>query len=220
MSGMKIALYTLLVFAGLFLAAGAAALLPDGGGACVALLLLGGAMVAVPCWRMLSYRSGHAVTEAELARARKKGQPVLTGSFTLISGLEAPAGAKCSLAYWPERFTVTALGRTYELPLERIAAAQAATVRTVHRQYVSSAGGAVAGGMLFGPVGALLGGAARPRTVRESSLLLMVAYTAPEGGADMRYLVFQPGPWAASKAKRFAAALAQAGGAGSARVPL
>ncbi len=220
MSGIKIALYTLLVFAGLFLAAGAAAMLPDGGGAWIALLLLGAAMVAVPLWRMLAYRSGHAVTEAQLARARKKGRPVLTGTFTLVSGLDIPAGARCSLAYWPDHLAVTALGRTYELPLARIAAAEAATVRTVRRQYVSSAGGAVAGGMLFGPIGALLGGAARPRSVRDSSVLLLVAYTAPESGTDMRYLVFQPGPWTAAKAKRFAAALAQAGGAGAASVPL
>lgn len=50
--------------------------------------------------------------------------------------------------------------KSFSLPVEKLIDVSVMTNREIQKQYVSSVGGAVAGAMLFGSVGAILGGSA------------------------------------------------------------
>lgn len=46
----------------------------------------------------------------------------------------------------------------------------------INQQYVSSIGGAVAGSMLFGPLGAIIGGRSKKKNIRNTSIYLIFTY--------------------------------------------
>ena len=126
-----------------------------------------------------------------------------SGTFLHVSGLDLPEGVKCALRYEPDRLRVSAMGHDFTLAHEKVRAAGVLTCKDVQRQYVSSAGGAVAGAMLLGPLGAALGGGVHRKNIRTRERLLVFAY----GGADEppRYLIFRTTQWG-SRGREFASA--------------
>lgn len=48
----------------------------------------------------------------------------------------------------------------------------------IQKQYVSSVGGAIAGGMVFGPLGAIVGGRAKQKKTAESTYYLIFTYNS------------------------------------------
>ncbi len=123
-------------------------------------------------------------------RARKKygkDEFLFWGRFPFIGGLNLPEGAPCMAIALRSRVVFTAFGQEYSLPADKIISASVMTKRQIQRQYVSSAGGAVAGAMLLGPVGALIGGAAGQRSIRSSTKYLIFTY---QDGEEIKYIVF------------------------------
>ena len=125
-----------------------------------------------------------------VVRARKKygkDEFLFGGRFPFIGGLNLPEGALCMAIALRSRVVFTAFGQEYSLPADKIISASVMTKRQIQRQYVSSAGGAVAGAMLLGPVGALIGGAAGQRSIRSSTKYLIFTY---QDGEEIKYIVF------------------------------
>ena len=77
--------------------------------------------------------------------------PRFSGTFLAVSGLDLPEGTRCRLAYEDSCLRVTALDHDFTLAHEKVRTAAILTHKDIRRQYVSSAGGAVAGAMLLGP---------------------------------------------------------------------
>ena len=61
------------------------------------------------------------------------------------------------------------------------------TPQEIQTQYVSSVGGAIAGGILLGPIGAALGGSAQKKKTKIVRQYLIFAYQAD---AEVKYIVF------------------------------
>ena len=51
----------------------------------------------------------------------------------------------------------------------------------IQKQYVSSVGGAIGGGILFGPIGAAIGGRAKQKTTHTTQSYLIITYKNSEG---------------------------------------
>ena len=131
-----------------------------------------------------------AVCTMPAARARKqygKDEFLFLGKFPFVGGLNLPEGAPCMAIALRSRVVFTALGQEYSLPADRIISASVMTKRQMQRQYVSNAGGALAGAMLLGPVGALIGGYAGRRSISSSAKYLIFTY---QDGEEIKYIVF------------------------------
>lgn len=60
----------------------------------------------------------------------------------------------------------------------------------IQQQYISSVGGAVGGAVLFGPLGAMIGGRAKKKTIKnEVHRYLIITYQSPE----IKYIGFEIG---------------------------
>lgn len=116
-------------------------------------------------------------------------RPLFSGTLRHLSGLDLPSDIKCRLAYWPDRLTVTAMNQQFSLPHSKIRGAAKSTREQAQRYYVSSAGGALAGAALFGPVGAAIGGRTRQKVSYTRSSCLVLAYG--EAGEGPKYLIFE-----------------------------
>ena len=69
----------------------------------------------------------------------------------------------------------------------------------IQKQYVSSVGGAVGGAVLFGPLGAMIGGRAKKKTSKTTSFYFIITYKKADAALD--YLGFDVSGcvWQASK---------------------
>lgn len=143
--------------------------------------------------------------------------PRFSGTFLAVSGLDLPEGTRCRLAYEDSCLRVTALDHDFTLAHEKVRTAAILTHKDIRRQYVSSAGGAVAGAMLLGPLGAAMGGAVHARTVRRRDRFLVFGYGDP--GEPTRFLVFQVTQWG-SRGREFVAAYKKRSGGSVTHVEL
>ena len=76
----------------------------------------------------------------------------------------------------------------FELDKSKITDMCIKTDREIQQQYVSSVGGAVGGAVLFGPVGAIIGGRSKKKTVKnEVHNYLIITYQSP----DIKYIGFE-----------------------------
>ncbi|MDE6591208.1 MAG: hypothetical protein K2K53_12875, partial [Oscillospiraceae bacterium] len=83
---------------------------------------------------------------------------------------------------------IVSAGAEYTLKMEQVQDISIQTKSNVHSQLVSSAGGAVLGAAIAGPVGAAVGGRAKKKEVREIVSHLMISYTKKDG--DPAYMAF------------------------------
>lgn len=127
------------------------------------------------------------------AAQRDADRPLFSGRFFHVAGLDLPPDVKCKVAYWPDRLTFSAMNQEFSLDHRKVISVAKTTQKQLRRQYVSSAGGAVAGAALFGPVGALIGGSARQKTIRDYTRYLIFAYGGPS--EDTKYIVLRLTEW-------------------------
>lgn len=59
----------------------------------------------------------------------------------------------------------------------------------IQKQMVSSAGGAVAGGLMFGALGAIIGGRVKTKDIRTASHYLIITYT--DNNSKLAYISFE-----------------------------
>ena len=114
------------------------------------------------------------------------------GKYELLSGLNMPTGTTCKVVAAGDKLVISALKQEYTLPNRKIIGVDIQTIKDFQKQYVSSVGGAVAGGVLLGPLGAILGGMAKQKIVKNTTPLLIVTYEKEPG--DIQYIVFKLPP--------------------------
>lgn len=116
-------------------------------------------------------------------------KPLLKGKFDIIDGLPLPTGTRCLVSVYADVLAIEALGQRFTLNQRRIFNVSVSTVKQLQKQYVSSVGGAIAGGLLLGPLGAIIGGSAKQKNVKSFDRFLIFAYT-DDSGAGAKHLVF------------------------------
>lgn len=185
MSGLKIALYTLLAFFGLSLFAGGVVALSGAPSPAVSVIAAMG--LALFIWSVV--RMARRSSKAYIDR-QQKGY-LFAGRFICVSGLELPPETACTVAYYPDRITISAMNQNFSLRHDRIKDVSTKTVTEIQKQYVSSAGGAVAGGLVFGPLGALIGGRTKTKYDQRDTRFIIFTYADSADGQKLQYIVFR-----------------------------
>lgn len=123
----------------------------------------------------------------ELYKPAPKPMPSARGTLLHIDGLGLPDGAKCKVDFQNGTLTVDALSQTITLAGEKIVGAEIVKKKDITKQAVSNAGGAIAGAMWFGALGAIVGGASHKKTVKQVHRFLVISYLADDG---VKHIVF------------------------------
>lgn len=106
----------------------------------------------------------------------------------LVGGLgDLPQGTACEARYNTDQITLSASGQEFILDASKMIDVSVMTQKEIQTQYVSSIGGAVAGAVLLGPLGAIIGGAASKKKITNKKKYLVIAYISD---GETKYLVF------------------------------
>ena len=106
---------------------------------------------------------------------------ICKAKLTHLSGLPFPEGTQC-LAFLYEDKIQFILGTTeISLARNKITDIRLMTASEIQKQAVSSAGGAVAGAMLLGPIGAVIGGRAKAKQIKTKTKCLLITYYDRDG---------------------------------------
>jgi len=121
------------------------------------------------------------------SRARKKAKKALKqemesrnatlyAPFKYFAGLPIPENTLCKVYSTPSGIEIVANGQQFNLAKEKIIDVSITTSTEIQKQLVSSVGGAVGGAMLFGAVGALIGGRTKTKDVKQVQSYLIFTY--------------------------------------------
>lgn len=102
-------------------------------------------------------------------------------------GLPIPQGMICLLKLFESKIEIEANNTFFSLNIEKIKDVVIKTDIDIQKSYVSSAGGAVAGGLMFGSVGALIGGRVKQKTDKQINYILIITYEKEE---NIKYIGF------------------------------
>ena len=107
-----------------------------------------------------------------------------------VNGLPIAENVNCTITSSDDKFIFSSGSMHFELYKSKITDMCIKTDKEIQKQYVSSVGGAVGGAVLFGPVGAIIGGRAKKKTVKkETHNYLIITYQSP----DIKYIGFEIG---------------------------
>lgn len=113
------------------------------------------------------------------------------GGLEHLSGLPLAEGTPCSIRYGEDSLTIEGGGSSFTLNYSSITDLGTKTKEDVERQYVSSAGGAVAGALLFGPIGAYMGGRTKEKKRKKISNFFVITYKRNE---EIKSILFSVQP--------------------------
>ena len=124
----------------------------------------------------------------KLDKARQKAMKDSTGQLTLIGGLgNLPQGSVCDVYYNQVRIKFLVSGQEFTLDVSKLLDVSVMTSTQIQQQYVSSIGGAVAGAVLLGPLGAIIGGSAKKKNLNSKTRYLVISYISND---ETKYIVF------------------------------
>ena len=145
---------------------------------------------------ILLFRSANKVNPKSSTKTKKqlrqeKAQEKLkTCTMKHVNGLPIAEGVDCNITLAPDKFIFSSGNAEFELEKSKITDICIKTDTEIQQQYVSSIGGAVGGAVLFGPLGAIIGGRAKKKTVRNQTCsYLIITYQSP----DIKYIGFEIG---------------------------
>ncbi len=93
-----------------------------------------------------------------------------------IAGLSIPESATCAVYLCNDRIVIERNETTFNLPMTKISDIVIKTETEIQKSYTSSVGGAVGGALLFGPLGAIVGGRSKKKTDKIIHQYLIIAY--------------------------------------------
>lgn len=102
-------------------------------------------------------------------------------------GLNLLPNVMCKVICFPEELVVEASSQSFHIPDEKLVFVKKMSKTDIIKQYTPNVGGAVAGALIAGPIGALIGGSGSVRTVRLKSKYLVIAY---QGEREVQYILF------------------------------
>lgn len=122
--------------------------------------------------------------EQELERARKS---VLV-NIKHIAGLPLSEGALCDMKLKEPEIIISGGGNRFHLELAKVTDISIKTDTEIQSSYVSSIGGAIAGGMLFGNIGAAIGGRAKEKKTATLTHYIIITYIKND---NIEYIGFE-----------------------------
>lgn len=122
----------------------------------------------------------------EIACGKPMSKPII-GSFKHINGLNLPENAQCTVLSYPALYEFQSGSLKFTLLKSKVVDVTIKTDREIQQQYVSSIGGAVGGAVLFGPLGAIIGGRAKKKAIKTYYSYLIIKYKDNE---NLKYIGF------------------------------
>lgn len=122
------------------------------------------------------------LTSRAKAQGKKKRQElVASGVINMtvgshMAGLPLAEGTSCNIYEYENKILFKANGSDFTLAKEKITDISIKTDAEITNQYVSSVGGAVAGAVLFGPLGAIVGGRVKKKKSKTVNRYLIFTY--------------------------------------------
>lgn len=104
-----------------------------------------------------------------------------------VQGLPIPENTLCTIYSVPGRYEITASGNNFNLEKNKITDMCIKTDFEIVSQQVSSIGGAIGGAVLFGPLGAVIGGRAKEKKSKKMYQYLIITY---EFNGEIKYIGF------------------------------
>jgi hypothetical protein len=106
-----------------------------------------------------------------------------------VAGLPISQGAECEILYNNEKFAFSGAGVKFNLPVRRVLDVAVKTDTEIQKAYVSSVGGAVGGAVLFGPLGAIIGGRSKQKKTKKVTYYFVLTYKKEDESID--YISFE-----------------------------
>lgn len=142
-------------------------------------------ILVIFCIRMIIVNS--KARKKNLAELKADGVFIHT-AFNHVNGLPIAENLLCEIKSYQDRLEFKAGTTNIKLPREKITDMCIKTDLDIQKQAVSSIGGAIAGGMMFGPLGAIIGGRAKNKEVKTVTQYLIITYTGEQG--ELKYIGF------------------------------
>lgn len=120
-------------------------------------------------------------------KANRPGVRVFV-SVRCTAGLPVPEDTLCQIYYFDDHVEVVAGGVEYTLRMEKIQSVSIETSGKTQTQFVSSAGGAMLGAAVAGPIGAAFGGRVKEKSKTTITSYLVFSYINKDG--DVAYMAF------------------------------
>lgn len=133
-------------------------------------------LIIIFCIHMVVKTSKAKSINKEKMSALKADGASIVCTFLHVNGLPIAENMVCQLASYPDRYDFMSGNMKFSLSKNKVADVCNKTEAEIKNQYVSSIGGAVGGAILFGPLGAIIGGRAKKRTDRTVHLYLIITY--------------------------------------------
>ena len=134
-------------------------------------------------------KTSRAKRKRKRALKELKAKGLTQQLFTLHTyGLPVAEGVPCTIHAYSDRLEFYSGTTSITLTADKITDMCIKTETEIQQQYVSSVGGAVGGAVLFGPIGAIIGGRAKKKTSRTINYFLIVTYKKAD--APLAYLGF------------------------------
>ena len=122
---------------------------------------------------------------------KKKGNfdgITIYAAFHHVNGLPIAENLLCEVFSYPDRLDFKAGTTNIKLARGKITDMCLKSDTEIQNQAVSSIGGAIAGGMMFGALGAIIGGRAKNKKVKTITQYLIITYTGEQG--ELKYIGF------------------------------
>lgn len=134
---------------------------------------------------------GYILLKPTLDAKKKYGKDEFRffGKFKFIGGINLPQNVQCKVFCLRSRVIFESSGQEFSLATSKIIDVSIMTNSQIQKQYVSSIGGAVAGAVLLGPIGAIIGGSASKRTITNKTKYLIFTYKESTNSTDAKYIV-------------------------------
>lgn len=107
---------------------------------------------------------------------------------THVVGLPLIEGAKCNLTLDDEDIIISSNNNSFKVNYKKITDICTRTSEEIQKQYVSSVGGAIGGAVVFGPLGAIVGGRAKKKKIKTKEHYLIITYKKDD---TLDYISFQ-----------------------------
>lgn len=126
----------------------------------------------------------------ERKRIQKESRDVLKRTITAKhqAGLPLAQDATCAVVKEDDGFKISGGGNDYILKNMKITDICVKSDVEIQRQYVSSIGGAVGGAVVFGPLGAIVGGRAKKKKIKTKTYYLIFSYISD---SEISYISFE-----------------------------
>lgn len=142
---------------------------------------------------IVSIRMFISTSKAKKERKKKiqnlKNQGLtVCAEFHHVNGLPLAENLLCEVLSYPDRIEFKAGTTSIKLTREKITDMCMKVDTEIQNQAVSSVGGAIAGGVMFGTLGAVIGGRTKNKKVETTIPYLIITYTGEQG--ELKYIGF------------------------------